>query len=84
MMSPFQIDLLNFMLTLAVWIPASLIWLVVSQFVFRRIASTFPGEDNRKRRSAASWVGGIGTVLVFLGVWWSGLLLTEGFRCPVI
>jgi hypothetical protein len=41
MMSPFQIDLLNFMLTLAVWIPASLIWLVVSQFVFRRIASSW-------------------------------------------
>ena len=83
-LSPLTIDLLNFSLTFAAFLPAAVAGLYLFYAWNQRIETAWPGEQHRNMRTFRSMGAGLVSIGVFFTIWDIGLSLTEGFRCAFL
>lgn len=82
--SPAEIELLNFLLSFVPWVPAASIFALFLTNLYKKIQFRYPGYDNTNRRTVLYAVAGMGSIAVFFVVWGAGLLLTKDFRCTFL
>ena len=80
-MTPLTIGAYNFMLSMLPWFPAVFVFFQISFDLNDITEIRYPGYDNSHLRTIMAAGSMTTAFLAFALVWWSGLLLTESFRC---